>query len=299
MGPSCCCCQDVYIRGGTPERVNGKDGSLVDSAAGGSLADTIYFDLVNKKLYVQTNDNLRVKRYDQDLTNYTTILTAGSSERYDRGIAVHPQGDHIYFGRNDNPKTNTRYLTRTAYDGTGQTDIQSFNNGSTVGGNILDLAVTRDDEYVFYTKRHATTGDSIRRCNSDGTGDIEVFAATGLLNFGINVDNGREKIQFSYNSTGSTFLIKRCDWDGANLETLYTATSPDVIRFAGYSHSKDRHYFWNDSSTAGRDSWCSLAQDGSDFQREILASVWAGNDSPVWCKLGCGYETLGAGTLGS
>jgi len=97
--------------------------------------------------------------------------------------------------------------------------------------------------------------------------------------------------------------IQRSDWNGANLETLLTEqTSSKPYTHAGwqYSHSDNKFYLsaYNTSLSITADTATGFWQVEPDWlSKKLLYSRADLEIQPTWFRLGCGYETLGPGSI--
>lgn len=334
-GPACCCCNDIYkanflelvrVKEGQAESVNEIDG--VDEP---DVPTKFAFDHRNKKVYYILGldfDEIRVRnKYLNDpqvvFTLSSPYETGGAS-----GLGIHPGNEHIYYGCSETSTPDTeRYIRRVNYDGTGDVEIIHHPDNTTAGGfQARIIAVSRDDEYVFYYMQYnvALSGGKlpeIRRCNSDGSGDIQIWEAATTDDFvhqSMDVDNTNSKLIWAHDyksgaDRGSKLM--RCDFDGSNLETLLDAPPGSTtggqwwISGANWSHKHERIYYWHGyyfgsvgsaviDDTGGL---YSMLADGTDIREEVVPAneKWHPfvDEDVNQLELGCGYETTGADTL--
>lgn len=301
------------------------------------------FDYVNKRLYLSTSsaglptNNNFIISLNRDLDDLQVLVTHTTDIAIIRGVGVHPWNNHLFYGAldRDSPFLDL-YIRRIDLDGNNDQTIVTHNRVSSSGGVVEAIDVSKDDEYVFYQLgyNYASSGlaPELRRCNADGSGDVSLFtvaapntpdsqnftSSNGGLN-SLGVDNTNRRVYWvvtcaNFASSGR-FTIDRCDFDGSNHTTVFTAAqridshSLSFIRLVGWSHKTNRLYFYlygsdgfNSTFTANDGSGIySCDKDGGDVRAEAVSKKWSdgstGNGEPrsdmVSWKLGCGLEYSG------
>jgi hypothetical protein len=269
-------------------------------------------DYKNKTVYAVFNSApFGLFTIDEDLTNPVTLLLSASGERIISAVCPNAALEQVFFAAVTDPSPTTAYLKRVNYDGTGETAILTF-AGVPVGDGVTAIQASKDGSHVFYifTRQTAGASDEVRRCNPDGSGDTLLYTAPAdsALHTTIGIDHDHEKILFADNGNpvGYTRTIKRCGWDGSNLETLLTSTTTPrrSMIMSGWSHIKKRIYFFDQADGTNNNNvsgWWSMAYDGSGLIREVPGVNWGkgfaggGTNNTNQARLWCGYERTGAG----
>lgn len=313
---------DLYAQGGgrgARHRISGTPpNSEADISPVGweSSVSSFDYDHIHKRMFsVNAGTSNRImKSFDKDFLDPTTILTLTSSFLFENDPAVDPVNQLIYYFTRDDPTPAiTRYLRKINHDGTGDTLISStvtFESSAAAP----DLTYARSiGKLFFHVEKVTNNACEIRRINTDGTGDTVIF--TGATNSSIRLsadwDNAHDKYYFVYATSGPTqCFIRRCDSDGSNLETIFTGpdssvvTNRYIINSVQYSH-KEHKVYWIQYAPTDPGSWdidsglFRMDADGvGDPELVItLEDIGASGTIVNRLRLGCGFETTGAGSL--
>lgn len=312
--PGCCCCMDVHARVGRVEliRLENDKGRLIHSTT--VNGDMVYVDYKNKRVWMSPGGadvGLFIRHFDaktyEDLQTPITFSPSSGPYRIGRGIAVDPEHEYVFFSAIPIPGVSPTqgHLRRYKYDGTGGTSIitrTESSPGITAPG-WLSLCVSREPKYLFGLQfaETGTFGLKVIRCGIDGSGDTTIWSegpTTHTFNVGIWPDNENRKIWFSEatlsaTNTGSA-RIRRCDFDGGNLETIYEEQPRQLWRLAGWSHIQQRLYFWWPKPATAQRGFFSVDVQGN-VRKEVMPvdNKWgrlpSGGD-PIALALGCGFN---------
>lgn len=330
MGPDCCCgCMDFYLAQ-TPNYYHGHgDLAHVSFYAGGiNTQNRFYFDYANKHLYTQNHGNpgggtpSRILRMPQDVSSTTTVLSVDPTYTIGETIGVNHQAEYIYYGtRQTASPTDTGAIRRCNYDGTGDTLLLAHTFGAIGIVSYRSFRISLEEEYVFYTVGYSdgSSRSRLRRCNKDGTGDIEIYNgdAVGLVLYQ-TVDNVNKRIFWS----AANRFIYRSDFDGVGATQIFDgndashkppfpATGTYTTLLGTWSHRHERLYFFIGSGVARNGlGMYSIQYDGSDLREEMtyenMRNSTGGlpvSDTAVssgsQMAISCGYETTGSGTMAS
>ncbi|WP_254509895.1 hypothetical protein [Anatilimnocola floriformis] len=335
MGKKCCCCNDIYkanflelarVTGDTAKSIHELTAAVGEEP---DVATKFAFDHVHENVYYIVGIGLQnqIRRRNKNLNNPQVILTCPSGRSISgiAGLAVHPGSQRIYYGCNESP-SGERFMRRCDYDGTNDVEILHHPDNSAAGGaQSRIIAVSRDDAYVFYYMAYgppSTKKPEIRRCDSDGSNDMQIWeaaTANDTLHQSLDIDNTNQKVIFAhdYRSGGSNrgSKLMRCDFDGSNVQELLDAPPGSTtgghwwISGANWSHKLERIIYWHgqyfgsvgvdeDDDTGGL---YSMAADGTDIQPLVVPAneKWHPyvDEDVNQLELGCGFETTGPETL--
>lgn len=320
MGPACCCCNHLYVgfSGANPVERYDTVGIAPGEAPGYGFekstgADNRQFDFdpVHKIIFTtrgtagQARD---VARFDADLANRLLLTTTGGSE-FPCGVTSDPDNQRIFYTTTDFPITATN-LYSINHDGSGGAFVAALTTSTTA---IHPIHYCRSNAKLYYVTW--PTFGRLDRINADGTGNTNL-AVSATPNGRIEdctVDHTGGYIYWTDNAAnvGQTSRIYRADFDGAGASAILTGnpiSAGEQERFYGpqWSHRHQRLYVWRNDimTTTSADltrGLVSMNADGSDYRLEIArgngTDWWLfGSAIPFEWRLGCGYESLGAGS---
>lgn len=336
-GGNCCCnCvieRDVYVETiavSTPKatvkhRYPDQDTPFPTGVAG----DFVYFDHKNRETYVTANTLLGIYKLDHAMKVRTDVLTypggGAGTWRMRRGLCVDYDSEQVYFMASQVGTDTTFHVRQVGYDGSGEQSaatITAYINPS--GGTFMQVS-RGNPRYVFILFQWvdqliATVASRLRLYRLEiGSNALDLLIDTeapgGAVGsnsqipaMGLAVDNERQKVYYASRPFRSGVTaeiygqIRRCDFDGGNDELIYKNDENPLadrdLRFAGYSHLKDRIYWShvNSTPTPDRLRWKSAKFDGTDIKTEIDTGAGGSwnedrNNFPVSLRLACGYES--------
>jgi hypothetical protein len=319
-GPACCCCNNLYVGFLGTENLHrhATSGSQPGTPPGFTFLDQpgymLDFDPVHKLIFatrgVISGDNRKVFRYADDFTDQTLLDTIGASE-LPTGITSDSDGERVFYSTHTAPLTPTKRLYVVNHDGSGSAFVANLTS-STNDNSRIPLHYCRANDTIFY---HSEDPYQLFRINADGTGDTHIASTdkAGGRVYDSTIDNENEFVYWIdiAGNGGTSSTIRRANIDGTGTTTIYTApalASGTLIDFRGiqWSHKKQRLYFWHQDRGGSppnpeNDGWVSIEPDGTDFRVEIPrtdGTDWWGFGSvdPINWRLGCGWETTGAGS---
>lgn len=320
--PGCCCCRDIWQNGVGQYRIKGSGtGATVETIdAIGNAGD---YDPVNRISFgislAGTRPLVISKRIEQTEPTHSDIFTGITNSDANGALACHPEGQKVYYTYHVNGSGSiNNFIRRIDYDGTNDTAIATI--PALQFPLVIRLMYHRVLDRLYYTKRmHNGTEERVYIGWIPAAGgaetliyDIDSLDAFGFTKgeiFAIELDYINEKvwwIELQTVSSVTTNYIKRSDYDGTNVETVYTFVAP-VTRCRGIQVSyKDQClYTWEMNAGAA-----SSDTDGGLFKRDFdcveisrlvtrqqLNAGGSINDF-TRLRLGCGFETLGSNNQG-
>jgi hypothetical protein len=327
----CCCCRNLPCIFPGLFKPSGDAISLTtanplkfdpsDNAGTGSVA----YDWVNKKVYsAQLNDTansrIHIGRWENDMQTGNLAGTVASGFHILAGsgtyfLAVNPQGQHIFYPAAANGTSKPTLLRRMNYDGTNDQTLLSFSSPLGNAVDVRNVITSRFEEYVFHTRTDtdgATTNVELRRCNSDGSSNTQLFRDVGgSTPLSIAIDNIGKRVFWSDSANGGRGNVQVCGFDGSNRSTIFDSSTiahpaPTVNytwRLPGYSHMAQRLYIFAGSNTVTTDMGLySMKADGTDFKGEFIYPKVIETSFGVDIlshRLACGWDKTGVSTSAS
>jgi len=175
-------------------------------------AQTSYF------FYSFQEDPWTFNRRNADGSNQLTIYTPPTGVV--NASAVDGSIQKVFFYERDG---STSYIYQSNYDGSGKTTILSFSQ------RVTSLAA--GNGYVFYAFQDDPW--SLRRCNSDGTNDIQIYlnpSYGSIQQLAYDATNNA-LYAYEYSYDGSNNRIFKTGNDGSGLTTIYNNV-PTVLSLA-------------------------------------------------------------------
>lgn len=318
----CCCCQRIYVYNSSvgTEKVDVKGlSSILSDGSSVHPRGPSGFDHKNKNLYDVRNAG--VFRTDVDLKNDANLGGFGATDFCDC-LAVDYLHRRVFYPERTAGFTTTYVINTLNFDGSGYAPITTFTgSGGDSSVVVFQIAYDHSGDRLFYfrARRQTVAPDvfEIRRINADGTGDALLYTAptVGTSNWQIGqlaVDHTNNKIWWPefLNSNGFFALIKRMNFDGSGVESLYSASTVanPFIQAVAWSHNRKRIFWYEEDVFANgfpQAGLFSAAGDMSDQRQELSNRITDtnGGSNPFGGTalirgifLGCGYEETGDGT---
>lgn len=343
MGPQCCCCNNIYARDQRliMGRITGDKAQFTVEAEqdSNSAPDNLSIDYVNERIYARNNLLTRIYSWKtKDLSDRRLEFTEVLAGFLQRGIAVYPWSPpgQIVYSYNYPQAIKKCDLRRCDYGGANDTLLFEIIEDTVVTSpsfltspGVFNIAISKSGRcfaQVSFDHNVQRPLDAIPDVSQytnkivafdlDGSNQNDIY--TGIVDWGsgMNVDNNHHRLIFievEFSSGGGLIgtHIKSCKLDGSDMQTIYEdVTINNAIRVFGYSHLKNRIYFWSPQSSyaggTGIDKgFHSMKPNGSDLKKEIDSKDWMINPrfgevrDPIFGKLGCGYELFGSNTMAS
>lgn len=270
----------------------------------------------------------------QDAPMTANIVTI--EDYFPQSLATDADDEHLYFagiyGRDwqDGDINYALNIDRMNYDGTGLTTLATIDVYRTTGpggnsGMIGPMLVNRTERVLFYVVReNYSTADANTWEISLRSRDLATFTENTLTTslfpgFGaqtgvtyirqinsLSFDIAQQKIYWVEHyytaSIRHESIVKRANYDGSGVETLYTSTDPVSVNFVRFSNKLqqiihadyDRTPPWPRDGIWIRDrDWNEIEQIGfTSSPNSDIASPPSSAATNLWC----GWETTGAGS---
>ncbi len=305
--PGCCCCKDIWEFGVGKYRIKSETEIEAIEPFGGR-GD---YDPINRVSFAQslqgTAPHVIYKFREQQDADYVLFLTGGAGEESQGALACHPEAEQLYYSYHANGSTDN-FIRRIDYDATDDTAILTDAGISTTIPHIDAMVYHRVLDRIYYTIR-ALDGINqrlyIRYINADGTGKTSIYdiarAADANLIISLELDYINQKVWWCETNSGSRY-VKRCNYDGSNVETVFTNAAP-FTRTSGVQVSyRDQCLYTFDYDVGAA---AAADNDGGLFKREFdyteierVVERKTPNRTFTEFRLGCGLETLGASNEG-
>lgn len=310
----CCCCNDIYQGASSSFARNRIAGTPPDSSVTKTpsiIANYLDFDPVHKLVFAGPASELR--RYTPQLTDPQTVIAAPTLQLI-TGVACDVDNEQLYYTLTDSPTDLDRYLRRVDYDGSGDVSIRNDTIPSATLSYRVRVARGASKLIIGTAISAVPQTGIIQTCNLDGSSlaTIHTTVIPGLIR-DLEWDNVHDKVLWIEEDPSAPIQmwIKRCNLDGSSVETLHTGpVSPatkyihNALQFSA-KHDKVYWFQYDPAHTAGDsdldEGIFSMPPGGGTPELVINRFDFQGQGSGrivVDMRLGCGFETTGAASLG-
>jgi hypothetical protein len=145
-------------------------------------------------------------------------------------------------------------------------------DGSDIQQSVTLAAQTYDMETDFYKNiLYWGEGGTVKKANWDGTGVQTLYTTSGTMVGALALDLTNNKLYFSTFGGGSNVIIRRCNLDGTDEETILTSPNASGSTYTlSISPSLQKMYWCEQNVTGNRVMRCNL--DGTSIETLLTVS---------------------------